>query len=106
MKKNRSLPLPVIRALRKLGADINEARRRRRVTIVLMAERAGLSPTTIGKIEKGMPTVSMSSYATVLFSLGMLDRLSDLADGKHDITGRELMDENLPKRIRTPKIMN
>ena len=49
----------MLRALRKLGQDINEARRRRRVTIELMAERTGLSRATIGKIEKGDPTASM-----------------------------------------------
>lgn len=46
-----SLPIPVINALRKLGQDINEARCRRRVTLELMAERAGLSRSTLGKIE-------------------------------------------------------
>lgn len=48
-----SLPIPVISALRKLGQDINDAKRRRRITLKLMAERAGLSRSTIGKIEKG-----------------------------------------------------
>ena len=53
MKKNVHLPIPVIRALRKVGQDINHARRRRRITIELMAKRAGVSRATIGKIEKG-----------------------------------------------------
>lgn len=68
-----------------------------------MAERAGLSRGTIGKIEKGDPTTSISGYASVLFVLGMLDRLSDLADGGHDLTGRQLEEEKLPKRIRFPR---
>ena len=36
-----------------------------------MAERAGLSRATIGKIEKGDPTASMGGYAVVLWVLGM-----------------------------------
>ncbi|MEO0347796.1 MAG: helix-turn-helix domain-containing protein [Pseudomonadota bacterium] len=97
-----NLPIPVIRALRKLGQDINDARRRRRITTQLMAERAGLSRSTIRKIEKGEPTTSMGSYSAVLFVLGMEKRLSDLVDSAHDLLGRRLEDENLPQRVRLP----
>ena len=104
MKKSVNLPAPVLKALRKLGKDINEARRRRRVTIRLMAERAGISRATMGKIEKGDPTASMGGYASALFVLGMTDRLEDVADAAHDLTGRRLEEENLPRRVRIPKI--
>ena len=98
----KNLPIPVVRALRKLGQDINDARRRRRITIALMAERANLSRTTIGKIEKGDKTASIGGYASVLFVLGMEKRLSELVDSVHDLVGRRLEDENLPQRIRLP----
>ena len=97
-----NLPIPVINALRKLGHDINDARRRRRITIELMAERADLSRATIGKIEKGDPTTSMGGYASVLFVLGMERRLNDLVDSAHDLIGRRLEDEKLPQRVRIP----
>lgn len=101
-----NLPIPVISVLRKLGQDINEARRRRRITAQLMAQRAGLSRSTIGKIEKGDPTTSMGSYGAVLFVLGMEKRLSDLVDSMHDLLGRRLEDENLPQRVRLPHKIN
>lgn len=101
-----SLPIPVISALRKLGQDINHARRRRRITAQLMAERAGLSRSTIGKIEKGDPTTSMGSYGAVLFVLGMEKRLTDLVDSMHDLVGRRLEDEKLPQRVRLPQKIN
>jgi transcriptional regulator with XRE-family HTH domain len=101
-----NLPIPVISALRKLGQDINDARRRRRITLKLMAQRAGLSRSTIGKIEKGDPTTSIGSYGAVLFVLGMEKRLSDLVDSIHDLVGRRLEDENLPKRVRIPHKTN
>lgn len=101
-----NVPIPVIRALRKLGQDINDARRRRRITLELMAERAGLSRSTIGKIEKGDPTTSMGGYASVLFVLGMDKRLSDLVDSAHDLIGRRLEDEKLPQRVRIPRRIN
>lgn len=69
----------------------------------LMAERAGLSRTTIGKIERGDPATSMGGYAAVLFVLGMENRLSDLVDGAHDLIGRRLEDEKLPQRVRIPR---
>ncbi len=103
MKKRNILPIPTIRALQKIGKDICDARRRRRITIQLMAERTDISRGTIGKIEKGDPTVSIGSYASVLFVLGMTERLSDLVDAAHDLTGRQLEEENLPKRVRIPR---
>lgn len=102
MKPPLHLPIPVIRALRKLGQDINSARRRRRITIKLMSDRANLSRSTIGKIEKGDSTTSIAGYASVLFVLGMTERLGDLVDAAYDLTGRHLEEENLPKRVRYP----
>ena len=78
MKNQVNLPIPVIKSLRKVGKDISDARRRRRITIMLMAERAGVSRATIGKIEKGDSTTSIGGYASVLFVLGMTHRLSRL----------------------------
>ena len=103
MKTAVHLPIPVRRALRKLGKDISDARRRRRIPLQLMAERANVSRATIGKIEKGDPTASMGGYAAVLFVLGMTDRIAELMDGTHDLLGRELEDERLPQRIHLPK---
>lgn len=103
MRKKTHLPIPVQKALRRLGKDINDARRRRRIAMELMSERAGFSRITLSKIEKGDPSVSMGSYASVLFVLGMIDHLAELADAAHDVVGRELEDESLPKRIRAPQ---
>jgi len=102
MKSSVNLPIPAIKVLHKVGKDINEARRRRRITIKLMAERAGVSRATIGKIEKGDPTTSIGAYAAVLFVLGMLERFSDIVDAAYDLTGRQIEDEKLPKRVRLP----
>ncbi len=65
-----------------------------------MAERAVISRTTLNKVEKGDPNVSLGIYATVLFVLGLTDRVGDLADPRHDTVGQDLEDELLPKRIR------
>ncbi|MBX9600378.1 MAG: helix-turn-helix domain-containing protein [Bryobacteraceae bacterium] len=95
-----NLPLPVGRALRKLGEDIRDARRRRRIPVAILAERASISRTTLHRIEKGDAGVSAGNYATVLFALGLIDRLAAVADATHDTTGRVLEEEHLPQRIR------
>ena len=94
------LPLPVLRALRKLGQDIRDARRRRRIPVAILAERASISRTTLNRIEKGGAAVSVGNYATVLFALGLVDRLAALADASQDTLGRQLEEEHLPERIR------
>ena len=96
-------PVPVSRALRKLGRDIRDARRRRRIPVKILAERASISRTTLGKVERGDPGVSAGTYATVLFTLGMVERLADVADPRHDAIGRELEEEHLPERVRLPR---
>ena len=102
MRPVSPLPIPVKRALKKLGSDIRDARRRRRIPMILMAERAGISRTTLNKVEKGEASVAFGIYASVLFVLGMCERLTDLADIKFDETGLMLDEENLPERIRIP----
>jgi transcriptional regulator with XRE-family HTH domain len=95
--------LPVGRAMRKLGQDLRDARRRRRIPVAVLAARASISRMTLHKIERGEPGVAFGSYATVLFVLGLIDRLADLADPNHDAVGRQLEEEHLPQRIRLPR---
>lgn len=98
-----ALPIPVKRALRKMGEDIRAARLRRRIPMSIMAERAFISRATLGKVEKGDAGVSLGTYATILFVLGMIDRLADIVSLPNDFTGQSLEDETLPLRIRLPK---
>jgi hypothetical protein len=98
---NQALPLPVQRALRKLGADISAARRRRGISTELMAERALIGRRTLRRAEQGDPSVSMGVYATLIFVLGLTERLSALVDASADPLGMSLAEEALPKRIRT-----
>ena len=103
-KSHAALPIPVRRALRKLGTDIRDARRRRRIPTAVMAERSLISRMTLNKVEKGDPGVSLGTYATVLFVLGMTDRLAELADARHDAVGLGLEEERLPQRIRIHRV--
>lgn len=103
MRTTPPMPLPVKRALTKLGADIKAARLRRRITTTLMAERAFVARSTLQKVEQGDPSVSLGVYATVLFILGLSDRIADLADITNDSLGMQLDEARLPQRVRTSK---
>jgi hypothetical protein len=75
LRASHPLPLPVKRALTKLGSDIRSARLRRRISTSIMAERAFITRTTLLKVEHGNPGVSLGTYATVLFILGLITRV-------------------------------
>ena len=98
-----SLPISVKKGLRKLGRDIRKARLRRRITMVLLSERASISRTTLTKIEGGDPSVSMGSYASVLFVLGLQSNLANVADIYKDELGLALDEDKLPKRVCLPR---
>ncbi|MCY3960891.1 MAG: helix-turn-helix transcriptional regulator [bacterium] len=50
-----------VEAIRLLGSRVRLGRRERRWTIAELAERVGVSPVTIRKVEKGDPTVALGT---------------------------------------------
>jgi len=99
------LTSPALYALKKLGNDINSARRRRRITKDIMSKRTGICINTLTKVEKGNSNTSMAAWVSVLSVLGLLDNLKDICDLKNDAMGIILEDEDLPKRIRYKKVV-
>lgn len=97
------LPPVVRRALSKLGQDVATARRKRHLTIAMMAERMGVAPNTYRRVERGDPAVALGVYAMALFVLGFGGTLGDLIDAKRDEVGLQLDEERLPKRVRLRK---
>ena len=97
-----SLP-SVARLLRELGENIRLARRRRRLTAQLLAERAGMSRPTLRAIERGDEGVTLGSIANVLHSLRLEKDLALVA--RDDELGRRLLNAALitprAKRGRT-----
>lgn len=86
--------------LAKLGGDIRDARRRRRLTMAVVAERAFTSRSTLQRVEQGDPAVGMGIYAAVLQALGLLEGFGKLADPSVDAVGQAMADEALPQRVR------
>jgi len=87
--------------LEKMGEDIKLARLRRKLSSAQVAERAGISRSTLWQIEKGMPNVSMGYYAQVLLVLGLEKNLYGMVSD--DVLGRKLQDAEILVRKRAPK---
>jgi DNA-binding XRE family transcriptional regulator len=106
MRSNVLLRLPsaVRRSLVKMGRDLSVARRKRRITQAMMAERIGVAEATYLRIERGDPTVGIAAYAMAFFVLGLGTPLGDLVDIAHDDIGLLLDSERLPRRVRARKI--
>lgn len=68
---------PVLRkfpfVLEQMGENIKLARKRRKLTAVQVAERAGIARSTLYLVEKGNPSVAMGTYFNVLRVLGLQD---------------------------------
>lgn len=94
------LPLPVERAIHKLGNDISLARRRRHISQASLAERMGASVSTVRRMEKGDVRVPIHFFARALHVFGEIQALERLLDTSKDDIGLTLMDERLPRRVR------
>jgi transcriptional regulator with XRE-family HTH domain len=97
------LPAKIRRSLKKFGADLAVARRKRHLTATMLAERLGVSKSTYSRVEKGDPTVAVGVYAMALFVLGFGEAFGDLVDVRRDEQGLLLDAERLPKRVRMKK---
>lgn len=88
--------------LKTLGEQIKLARLRRNLTAELVAERAGISRSSLWKVESGNPAVAMGIYAAVLHALNNMDK-DLLLVAKDDEMGRKLQDLELITRKRATR---
>ncbi len=83
--------------LKTMGEQIKMARLRRRLSATLVAERAGISRSTLWKVENGNPSVAIGIYAAVLHALNNMDK-DLLKIAGDDELGRKLQDIELLRR--------
>jgi transcriptional regulator with XRE-family HTH domain len=83
--------------LEQMGEQIKLARLRRKLSAKLVAERAGISRSTLWNVERGVSSVAIGSYAAVLHALGKMEK-DLLLVAKDDVFGRKLQDIELSKK--------
>ena len=93
-------PLPVARALRQNGGDLQTWRKLRGLTQQQVADRAGVSRATVGRLEGGEGTPSLESLLRVMRALGVLGALHEALDPLASDIGRLRAGEALPQRVR------
>lgn len=77
----------------KIGENIKLARKRRRLTVEQVSERAGIHRATLHRVEKGESAVAIGIYFNVLRVLNLESDFSKLA--VDDEFGRKLQDLDL-----------
>lgn len=88
--------------LKQMGYQIRMVRQRRKLTVNLVAERAGVSRQSVWAVEKGSPSVVMGTYLKVLHAVGFdKDLLKVCAD---DPLGKLLQDERDDKYKREEEV--
>ena len=92
----------VQRNLTELGKQIKLARLRRNLSAELIAERAGISRSTLYAIEKGTCSVSLGAYAMTLHAIGGLDK-DLLLVAKDERMEQAMREIQLTVRKRAPK---
>ena len=94
------------RLLSALGERLKLARLRRKLSNLVVSQRAGISRTTVYKVERGDPGATLGTYIRVLVVLGLEGDLIALA--ADDKFGRKLQDlgleppKPLPRKRSTP----
>lgn len=78
------------RLLREFGERLRLARLRRKLTTTVVAQRAGVSRTTLYNVERGDPSTTLGTYLRVMATLGLEDDIATLA--ADDKVGRRLQD--------------
>jgi len=89
------------RAALEIGEHLATWRKLQGLTAQQVADRAGVSRETLGKLERGQGNVGMTVLLEVSRALGQLDRLVEALDPYETDLGRARADQALPKRVRS-----
>ncbi len=92
-------PVAVARALDGLGRDLTTWRKLRHLTAEQVADRAGVSRSTVLRLEGGQGA-SVENLLRVARALGVLELLTKALDPYATDVGRLRAEETLPTRVR------
>ena len=91
-----------LRSLNQLGARLKEARLRRNWTQQQTAEKAGLSESSVKKVESGSPRITVGAYLSILDVFGLPTAFDGLIAQGDDSLGEALGRHAVRRRARAP----
>ncbi|MEG0757792.1 MAG: helix-turn-helix transcriptional regulator, partial [Raoultibacter sp.] len=65
-----------------------------------VADRAGVSRSTVSRLENGDSSVSFATFLNVCRAMDVLDRVVDATDPYETDLGRARADQAIPQRVR------
>lgn len=92
-------PIAVVRTMSAMGESLGTWRRLRQLTVAETADRAGVSVSTLQRLEHGRGG-TIESLVRVARALGVLDQLTGALDPLSTDVGRLRAAEVLPIRVR------
>lgn len=101
---NERTPIPVRRSIGAIAEHLTSWRKLRGLTQAQVAERAGVSRSTVQKLERGDGGVSVESLIRVLRALGLGDAVPGALDPLSTDVGRMRSEERLPERVRPKRL--
>ena len=96
-------PCEVIAGLKEIGQALRTARLRRRQSAAEVAARVGVSLPTFRKLERGDPTVSLGTFATTAWILGLLPGFQAAVRPENDARAASMEAARAPRRGRRPR---
>lgn len=93
-------PAPIQKATKQMAENLTAWRKLRGLTINQLADRAGLSETTVKRLTSSPGSVSLENTLRVARALGILDQLVNAADPLNTDLGRLRSGQQLPDRVR------
>lgn len=99
----RALPFRTRQAAKDIGQSIRDWRRLQIITSDELADMAGVSRSTLSRLENGDPSVSLATLLNICNAFALTDRVIDAVDPYETDYGRARASQNLPQRVRRPK---
>jgi transcriptional regulator with XRE-family HTH domain len=103
MKRDRAYSRTVRQAAELLGSQVREARVGRRWTVRELAERTGVSTSTLQKVERGDPSVTLGVAFDAAALVGVPLFVEDRSRLAAELATRRDRLTLLPQRVREPR---
>ncbi|MDJ1121077.1 helix-turn-helix transcriptional regulator [Olsenella sp. YH-ols2217] len=97
---SKRLSFRVQRTAQELGTSIATWRKLLGIQSGELAERAGVSRSTISRLEHGDPSVSLGTFLSVCDVLDSLEAVEQALDPMETTLGRVRAEQELPQRVR------